>query len=291
MTRIMITQQRFFICAAICLSMLLNHAMVFAQSEQAPSSQQAKKTAAKKPTKQTLPRIELGVGLAAIYTNEYRGSKESRSGAFPVPYLVYRGKILKANRRGVRAELYENDKLAFNISMNGSVSSSSTDNPLRRGMPRLDPSFELGPSVNFKLVDDRLLFRLPVRAVYTVNSDGIDYIGNLFNPNFLWHGRFGQRWRYRYTAGFYFADDDYHDYYYAVDPQFVTATRPAYVAEGGYSGFSNQITVSRRQGKWWLGGFLRYDNLSGTNFLDSPLVETKNFYTMGLAATWIFGNF
>ena len=37
------------------------------------------------------------------------------------------------------------------------------------------------------------------------------------------------------------------------------------------------------------GGFVRYDNLAGASFIDSPLVRREHYFAAGLAATWLIG--
>jgi hypothetical protein len=37
-----------------------------------------------------------------------------------------------------------------------------------------------------------------------------------------------------------------------------------------------------------MGGFIRYDNLSGAAFDDSPLLETRHSVMGGFAVAWIF---
>ena len=40
---------------------------------------------------------------------------------------------------------------------------------------------------------------------------------------------------------------------------------------------------------FWVGTFLRYDNLSGATFEDSPLVKQKDYFAGGVAITWVLG--
>ena len=65
-------------------------------------------------------------------------------------------------------------------------------------------------------------------------------------------------------------------------------TRPAFNATGGYSGSRSEFTFSKRYGQYWLGGFLRYDNLSGSKIERSPLVSEIESWMGGVALTWIF---
>jgi len=47
-------------------------------------------------------------------------------------------------------------------------------------------------------------------------------------------------------------------------------------------------SMSRRFEHVWMGGFVRYDNLSGATFEDSPLVENSHSVMGGFAVAWIF---
>ena len=56
------------------------------------------------------PLWEIGLGVAGLRVPDYRGSDQSRTLWFPVPYLVYRGQWLRADREGARAVLLEDRK-------------------------------------------------------------------------------------------------------------------------------------------------------------------------------------
>ena len=57
---------------------------------------------------------------------------------------------------------------------------------------------------------------------------------------------------------------------------------------GGYSGYRSQFSYSKRIGSFWLGGFIRYDNLRGSVIDDSPLVSEKESWMGGVALAWVF---
>lgn len=96
-------------------------------------------------------------------------------------------------------------------------------------------------------------------------------------------------WNLGMLAGPLFGDKRQHAYYYSVAPQYATAARPAYEAKAGYAGMQYLVALSKRYPKYWLGGFARYDNLSGASFEDSPLVRKKDYVAAGIAITWILG--
>ena len=72
-----------------------------------------------------------------------------------------------------------------------------------------------------------------------------------------------------------------------MDPAYATAARPAYEAHGGYSGWRAVAATSRRFGNAWVGAFVRYDNLHGAAFDDSPLVRRNSELTFGIGVSWI----
>lgn len=244
---------------------------------------------------QDLPLWETGVGLAVTRLPDYRGSDEHHTYVLPIPYFVYRGDHLRVDRRGIRGELFESDRVSLNISANLGPPAHSDSNETRGGMPDLDPTVEIGPSVNVRLYQnaprDRLLsLRLPVRAVVATDLSHAEYIGWVFLPHLAFD--FLQKemqagWNFGVTAGPIFASNRYHDYYYRVRPEFATAGRLAYDPNGGYSGASLGMTLSKRYPGYWVGAFVRYDDLRHTEFEDSPLVRTKHATMFGIAVSKI----
>ena len=100
-----------------------------------------------------LPRLELGIGVTSIHLPDYRGSSEQRNYLLPLPFVIYRGENIRADRDGIRGLLFKHPRMALNVSIGGYVPVDSADNPQREGMSDLDPTFEVGPSLNFHLSD------------------------------------------------------------------------------------------------------------------------------------------
>lgn len=46
--------------------------------------------------------------------------------------------------------------------------------------------------------------------------------------------------------------------------------------------------LSKRFPDFWVGGFVKWDNLRGATFEDSPLVKSTRTFTAGFAVSWIF---
>ena len=238
------------------------------------------------------PKWEIGASIGVISIADYRGSENIQSRALVFPYIVYRSKLLRADRDGLRGLLFSSNDVELNISMNASLTTEADDNPLRQGMPELDPTFELGPALDINLTGESLregwMLRLPLRAVVSFSEDGFHHVGSVFNPGLRWLHDAKNDWRIHFTGGLIYGNDRYHRYYYSVDPQFATPDRPVFQTSAGYSGFSNQITLTRHKNRFWYGGYLRYDNLSNAEFIRSPLVETDHYYAIGLAVGWVF---
>jgi len=242
------------------------------------------------------PLWELGAGISALSFPDYRGSDQTSLYAIPFPYLVYRGEFLKADRHGIRGTFFGSDRIELNLSLGASLPVNSDDNRARQGMPDLQPTVELGPSLDLNLwrTPDRrtrLDLRLPVRTAVTVKG-GMDDIGWVFSPRLNLDitdvaGLAG--WNMGLLAGPMVGSERNHDYFYTVAPQYATAGRPAFDAKGGYAGSQFMMTMSKRYPKYWLGAFVRWDSLAGAVFADSPLVKSEDYFAAGVGIAWILG--
>lgn len=237
--------------------------------------------------------MEAGLGFGSQLLADYRGSTSYQVQAIPFPYLVYRGDFLKADRDGVRGEFFRSHKVELNLSVDGALNGDSDDNDLREGMPELDSAFELGPSLNINLTGDDFdqgwVLRLPLRAVYTIGDDGINDIGYLANPRLTYRKKnLIDHWDASFNLGLLYGSNRYHEYYYSVQPEFARIDRPVYDADEGYSGVFMRWSMKKKVRNIWYGFSLRYDNLSGATFKNSPLVETDDYVSLSLAMAWVF---
>jgi outer membrane protein len=242
-----------------------------------------------------LPAWEAGMGAAVIRIPDYRGSDKQRTYVLPLPYLIYRGETVKVDKEGAHADLFKSERVRLDLSMNAGPPAKSSEDGARSGMPDIDPTLEAGPVLKVLLStspdQDRVLsLRLPLRGVVATNFRHAKSIGWVFAPNlnydvfdFLAPG-----WNFGVAAGPVFGSERYHDYYYEVPQQYATATRPAYDAKAGYSGAQFTLALSRRYPKFWVGAFMRYDDLSGAVFEDSPLVRRGSSLMYGGGIAWVF---
>jgi outer membrane scaffolding protein for murein synthesis (MipA/OmpV family) len=241
------------------------------------------------------PLWEAGFGVAAIHFPYYRGSAQERTYALPAPYFVYRGDIFKADRYGMRGVFFKTERMDLNMSFGASLPVESEDIPVREGMPSLEPSVEIGPSLDVTLWRSagegaRLDIRTPLRAAITVESSP-RYIGAQFYPhaNLDFSDAFGiPGWNLGVQAGPVFTNSRYNRYYYGVPDEFARPSRPAYDPQGGYAGVQFLTSLSKRFPRYWVGAFVRYDTLSGAEFETSPLVTSKRYFAAGFGISWIF---
>ena len=260
----------------------------------APVGLHVPKPATETETSVKRPLWELGIGVAALSLPDYRGSDQSSAYLLPLPYVVYRGTFLKADRDGTRALLLDSQRVKVDVSVAASTPARSRDNVARQGMPNLPGTFEIGPNVNITLLGSadqkpRLELRLPLRAAITLQRSPKS-VGATFSPHLnLDLAEVAGGWNVGLLIGPQFGDRRYHQQYYGVDAAYATPQRPAYSARGGYAGWDAIAATSLRFGNMWVGAFVRYDNLRGAAFEDSPLVRRTSGVTAGLGVSWVLG--
>ncbi|TLY66309.1 MAG: MipA/OmpV family protein [Gammaproteobacteria bacterium] len=238
------------------------------------------------------PLWEFGLGAGALVFNDYRGADSVHVYPVPVPYLVYRGKFLRSDQRGLRGRLLDQDRIELNLSVNGTTPVRSDSS--RHGMPDLRPTLEIGPSLDVHLWKSaaallRLDLRLPARAAFTVEA-APSMIGLFLAPHLnldLAQRRGPDGWKLGLLAGPLFANRRYDNYFYGVAPRYATAERPAFRAHGGYAGTQFIAALTRRYPACWLGAYLRHDTLGGASFADSPLISRDSYWSGGFGIAWI----
>jgi len=242
--------------------------------------------------KEALPLWELGLGLGGLHQPYYVGTKETRTFGFPVPVPVYRGSVFKSDDDGMRAELIKDQRFKLDLSLDFNLAVDSSKVDLRQGMDDIGSLLQIGPSMQFKLGGgerDEWLLNLPVRANLEFDG-GVEDAGYTFAPNLTYFNNFswrGKPWRAGVALGPQFGSKEYQNTYYGVGPEFATAERPEFEADSGYAGSRLLLSLrSKDKDRLWV-WFLRYENISGASFDDSPLVETDD----GLSLGFIYSRF
>jgi MipA family protein len=238
-----------------------------------------------------LPLWELGVGVGGLRLPDYRGSAQSRTYLLPLPYFVYRGERLRADRDGARALLVDAPGLTVDVSL--AAMPPARGSAAREGMEDLPARLEVGPNANLSLwraADSRadLELRTPLRAAVTLERAPRS-VGWTFNPHLSLNLRGApDAWDTTLQAGAVFGDRRLHSHVYGVSAAQATAQRPAFDAHAGYAGWLALAGASRRFDHMWVGAFIRYDGLRGAVIADSPLVQADRTLTAGFAVAWIF---
>lgn len=232
----------------------------------------------------------MGIGVGTAVLPVYPGARSVTSYILPLPYFVYRGKILRTDHRGIRGIFFHNKRLQLSFSGHASPPVYSGKTFARAGMPNLSLTFQVGPALQYVLMNRhkaKLELRWPVRAAFTLSMRSVGWVTtprlNLTLPNFE-----GSGWALGASFGPNFADREYHSYYYAVSSAYARPNRPAYSPEAGYGGSSLYFTATRRLSHYWIGAFISYDNLAGASFVSSPLVRTQQYLAAGIGISWIF---
>lgn len=242
-----------------------------------------------------LPKLEVGAGAGGFYLPDYPGSDESRYRFLVLPYVIYRGDILRADRDGgVRGRFFNNEVFDFDLSFDAAFPAKSSDNKARQGMPDLNWTGEIGPRMLFHLHKGRMVrldLSLPVRYVFSTDFSDLYSEGFLFNPELKFRHRalFDEHTFFAANMGGTWTTEKVMDYFYEVKPQYVRGDRSVYDARGGFMGFDASFFMARRFSQQWMGyiGFRKSYYADSANRKASLLrdIETESYFT-GLV--WTF---
>ena len=160
-------------------------------------------------------------------------------------------------------------------------------------MPDLGTLIEFGPRLVWRLDGGTPTpgagcwrVELPLRGVFDL-SDDFRHRGMSFEPELQYTRRSSGGWAYSASAGLVFADRRLSRTFYAVDPVYATAERPAYEARSGLLATRLGLTVSRSLSPdWRLFGFARLDSVAGAANRESPLVRRTTGGSVGLGVAW-----
>ena len=237
---------------------------------------------------------ELGVGIAALEIPFYPGSSQSKTYVLPIPHLLYLSDKLEIDN-GIEATFLKTPRVRLNLSADLGVPVNSRDSDARAGMPDLDLVIQVGPTVEITLAGGRfkpshIRLELPVRAAIATDFSSAESVGWVFEPRLTYESRrpYKTGFAHLVSGGFRVATEELHQYYYNVEPAFVTPERPQFDSGSGYSGaFLDYIANWRTDSLiYWM--LFRYQNLQGAVFEDSPLVEQKDYFLLGAGLTWVF---
>lgn len=236
-----------------------------------------------------LPRWEAGFAAGGGYVPDYPGADHARTRGIVMPFVVYRGPVLRVDEGGVRSRLL--DTTDWEFALTATAAFNAKNNAARDGMPALDWLGGVGPQLIYKgwSHDGGPTLHLKLRALLSTDFKRVDARGYSFDPE--------ARWRLARIAGTpaaltlsvqpTWASRRLHQYFYEVDPSQATATRPAYAARAGYLGTEFGATLSHRPAREW-SWFVtaRWMSLHGAANADSPLLRDRSNVSIGAGIVW-----
>ena len=238
-----------------------------------------------------LPLWEAGLFGLGFTQPAYPGAGDRANLLLALPYLIYRGEYLRADRGTVGVRALKTLRLEMDVGFAASLGSHSSDIVARQGMADLGNMIEFGPRLKVYLgdvssgkSDSRLQF--PLREVIDI-SHGFRSRGIAFEPQWVTDTRLPGRWSISTSLGAMFGDKSLADVFYGVAPSEATASRPGYTAKGGLislrAGLLASYTLTPDVRLFCIA---RLDSLAGAANRDSPLVRRDGGWSVGIGLAW-----
>jgi outer membrane scaffolding protein for murein synthesis (MipA/OmpV family) len=242
----------------------------------------------------SLPLWEVGVFAGGVSTPAYPAASERASKVLALPFFIYRGEVLRADRGGLGARLINAENYEFDIGFAASLPASSQDIAARQGMPDLGTLLEFGPRMKITLTrpspGSRVRLDLPLRSVLEING-GVRGEGWAFEPEITWETRdVAAGWSGSASASVVLGDSQLNQYFYGVSAPYASAARPAYDAQAGLITTRLSVSTSKSLGPdLRVFGFARYDLYAGSANVNSPLYQQSTGTSLGVGLTWTLG--
>lgn len=240
--------------------------------------------------------LEAGIGLGYAHVPDYLGSDEAEDYVLPFPYIRYRSEKLSIDRNAIQGNLWRSGNWSLELSFGGAIRVESDKNQARKGMEDIDFIGEAGPALHYYFRGDRnndnaLFLILPLRAAVSSDFTSAEFRGATFNPAIRWRRSYminGAEVRPQFSIEIRSASSDYHDYLYGVERRFETTSRAQYSANNGFGGYGISYSTALVWEHYLLAGFVRYVDVSGASFADSPLIRQNSALFFGLAGAYLF---
>ena len=240
--------------------------------------------------------LEAGIGIGYAHVPDYLGSDEAEDYVLPFPYIRYRSEKLNIDRNAIQGNLWHSGNWSLELSFGGAIRVESDKNKAREGMDDIDFIGEAGPALHYYFRGDRnndnaLFLILPLRSAVSTDFTSAEFRGATFNPTLRWRRSYMMdrvEVRPQFSVELRSATAAYHDYFYGVEQKFATPQRQQYSAEKGFGGYGVSYSTALVWDHYLLAGFIRYVDVSGASFADSPLVRQNTNLFFGVAAAYLF---
>jgi outer membrane scaffolding protein for murein synthesis (MipA/OmpV family) len=239
-----------------------------------------------------LPLWEAGLAGGVFSIPHYVGSDQRYTLPLAVPYIVYRGEVIRADSDGLRGRLFDENGISLDLDFSFGLPVRSS-NRARQGMPDLKLTGQLGPQLNMIIEEnekDTLSLHLPWRVALDTTGS---YVGWVSEPS-LRYKRYDllpelHKMTLRIEAGFLYASQRYNKTYYGVDPIYATASRPVYQArQGMHSYFLDTSLRYNIDDNVSIAAVVRMRTLTGSVNRNSPLVRQNYYLSAGIGMVWSF---
>jgi outer membrane protein len=247
---------------------------------------------AQTPAAADLPLWEIGAVGFGVSQQAYPGASEQVRRALALPYVIYRGKYLRADRDNVGVRVVNKERYELDVGFAGAFGSRASDTEARRGMPELGTLVEFGPRLKWNLGaapgDGRLRADIALRGVFDL-SNSLRYQGLSLEPRLVYERRGEDGWRYGASVGPLLGNGRLADTFYGVAPGDALPDRPAYAAKAGLIAWRLGVNASREvTPDLRLFVFGRLDSVAGAANRDSPLVRKTNGGSVGVGLSYTF---
>ncbi len=239
-----------------------------------------------------LPLWEIGAVGFGVSQQAYPGASEQVRRALALPYVIYRGKYLRADRDNVGVRVVNKERYELDVGFAGAFGSRASDTEARRGMPELGTLIEFGPRLKWNLGaapgDGRLRADVALRGVFDL-SDRLRYKGLSLEPRLVYERRGEGGWRYGASGGPLLGNARLADTFYGVAPAYALPDRPAYAAKAGLIAWRLGVSATRElTPDLRLFLFGRLDSVASAANRDSPLVRKTNGGSVGVGLSYTF---
>lgn len=247
----------------------------------------------------TEPLWEAGIGGGGFSGPTYPGADDATTQALFVPFIIYRGEVFSIGEEsGARALAFANEKFEFDISLGASLAADTSEDADRQGMPDLDFLFEIGPQVIYhaaKLEHQNWVshfdMKLRARAVIGTDFGSFTDQGYIIEPALVYELKSKQNSQLELQLDLEMisGSERLNEYFYNVDPAYVTDTRAAYQAKAGYIGTELGVSLSYpvRDNFRIFAGF-DAEFYSGNANEDSPLFIEDTAFSGGIGLVYTF---
>lgn len=241
--------------------------------------------------------FEFGAGGFVFSVPEYAGAKETKDYVVPLPYFYYQDENVKVDRDGLLSSLLQTENWHLDFSASAHIPVKSEDIAIRKDMPDIDWTFQLGPALKYYFHGSPDTIEKSVFEFYTRKAivTDLSYLGDAgwqygasftiqsVVPKFL-NGNL--KWQNRIAINF--ASEKYHQLYYDIDSAYQLGSRMAYQSDSGYLSSTISTGLTYRVDQWWVAGFLLYRNMEGAANEQSALHQKSENFAAGFGVAWIF---